>query len=58
MAKGQVGVSVVIAAHNEAENIRACVESVLWAREVIDVEDGSSDDTAAIAESAVSSVIL
>jgi glycosyltransferase involved in cell wall biosynthesis len=57
MAKGQVGVSVVIAAHNEAENIRACVESVLWAREVIVVEDGSSDDTAAIAESAGATVI-
>jgi glycosyltransferase involved in cell wall biosynthesis len=36
---------VVIAARNEAANIEACVASVRWAREVIVVENDSSDDT-------------
>jgi len=41
---------VVIAARNEAANIGACVNSVRWAREILVVEDGSTDDTRAIAE--------
>lgn len=40
-----VAVSVVIAARDEAANIEACVASVRWAREVIVVENDSSDDT-------------
>ncbi|HMI56220.1 MAG TPA: glycosyltransferase family 2 protein [Gemmatimonadaceae bacterium] len=38
-------VTVVIAAHNEAANIEACIASVEWAREVIVVENDSLDDT-------------
>jgi glycosyltransferase involved in cell wall biosynthesis len=38
-------VTVVIAAHNESANIEACIASVEWAREVIVVENESSDDT-------------
>ena len=38
-------VSVTIVAHNEAERIGACVDSVTWADEVIVVDAGSTDDT-------------
>lgn len=37
--------SVVIITKNEAENIRACLESVAWADEVIVVDSGSTDAT-------------
>lgn len=57
MAPGMTDVSVVIAARDEADNIRDCVSSVAWARDVLVVEDGSSDDTAAIAEAAGAKVI-
>jgi glycosyltransferase involved in cell wall biosynthesis len=41
--------SVVILARNEAANIRRCVEAVNWCRDVVVVDDGSTDATAAIA---------
>lgn len=53
----KIPVTVVIAARNEASNIGACVESVSWATEVLVVEDGSTDDTAAIAERSGATVI-
>jgi glycosyltransferase involved in cell wall biosynthesis len=37
--------SVIIITKNEADNIRACIESVAWADEIIVVDSGSSDDT-------------
>jgi len=37
--------SVIIITKNEADNIRACLESVSWADEIIVVDSGSSDDT-------------
>ena len=37
--------SVIIITKNEAENIRACLESVAWADEIIVVDAGSSDAT-------------
>jgi len=40
--------SVIIITLNEAENIRACLESVAWADEVIVVDSGSTDDTLSI----------
>lgn len=40
--------SVIIITKNEAANIRACIESVLWADEVIVVDSGSGDDTVSI----------
>lgn len=49
---GSVPVTVVIAAHNEAHHIAECIESVSWADEVLVVENDSSDDTIAQAESA------
>lgn len=41
--------SVILITKNEAENIRACLESVAWADEIIVVDSGSTDDTVAIA---------
>lgn len=40
--------SVIVITKNEAENIRACLESVKWAEEVIVVDSGSSDSTVQI----------
>jgi glycosyltransferase involved in cell wall biosynthesis len=50
-------VSVVIAARNEAANIGACIESVSWAREILVVEDASTDDTERIARAAGATVL-
>ena len=50
-------VTAVIAAHDESANISECVRSVSWAREVIVVENDSSDDTVALARSAGATVI-
>ena len=44
-------VSVYIIAYNEAEKVRATVESALWADEVIVVDSWSTDGTAEIAAS-------
>ena len=41
--------SVIIITKNEAHNIRDCLESVSWADEIIVVDSGSTDETAAIA---------
>lgn len=41
--------SVVIIAKNEAEMLRACIESVKWADEIIVIDDDSSDQTASVA---------
>lgn len=50
-------VSVVIAARDEAANIGACIESVRWAREILVVEDGSTDDTADLARRAGATIV-
>jgi glycosyltransferase involved in cell wall biosynthesis len=47
----------VIAARDEAANIEACVVSVSWAREVIVVENDSSDDTLELAGRAGATVM-
>jgi len=41
--------SVIIITKNEAQNIRACLESVAWADEIIVVDSDSADDTVSIA---------
>lgn len=41
--------SVIVITKNEAHNIRACLESVNWADEIIVVDSGSTDETVAIA---------
>lgn len=40
--------SVIIITKNEAKNIRACLESVDWADEIVVVDSNSSDETAEI----------
>lgn len=40
--------SVIIITKNESQNIRACIESVKWADEIIVVDSGSTDNTVAI----------
>jgi glycosyltransferase involved in cell wall biosynthesis len=40
--------SVILITRNEAHNIRACLESVAWADEIIVVDSGSTDNTVAI----------
>jgi glycosyltransferase involved in cell wall biosynthesis len=55
--RGSPDVTAVIAAHNESANIEACIASVEWAREVIVVENDSSDDTIDRARSVGATVI-
>jgi hypothetical protein len=42
---GRVPVSVIIAARNEAAQIKECIDSVRWADEVLVVENDSTDGT-------------
>lgn len=51
-ATASVPVTVVIAARNEAVEIGACVQSVRWAREVVVVENDSTDATVDLAAAA------
>ena len=41
--------SVAVVVLNEEERLRACLESVVWADELVVVDAGSSDKTVAIA---------
>ena len=49
--EAKVQLSVVILTKNEADRIRECLASVDWADEVLVVDDESTDETVAIAES-------
>ncbi|HAT72348.1 MAG TPA: hypothetical protein DCS63_05985 [Elusimicrobia bacterium] len=51
-------ISVVIAVKNEEKNIRACLEAVKWADEIVIVDDCSSDGTAAICREYAGKVIV
>ena len=46
--KNSTKLSVIIITKNEARNIRACLESIAWADEIIIVDSGSTDQTVAI----------
>lgn len=41
--------SIIIITKNEAHNIQRCLESVLWADEIVVIDSGSTDDTVNIA---------
>jgi len=47
-----VMISVVILTLNEAENLPRCLESVRWCDDILVLDSGSTDDTAAIAVAA------
>ena len=46
-----MSLSVILITRNEAANIRECLQSVSWADEIVVVDSGSTDETAAIARS-------
>lgn len=50
--------SVIVITKNESSNIRECLESVVWADEIIVLDSGSDDDTVAIARQFTSSVFI
>ena len=52
-----MNISVYIIAFNEAEKIRDCINSVLWADEIIVADSHSTDGTSEIAESLGAQVI-
>ncbi len=43
------GITAIIPCYNEAENIRACLESLTWADEILVVDSFSTDETLTIA---------
>jgi len=49
--------SVLVPTRNEARNVRACLESVRWAEEVVVVDSGSQDGTLEIARSIADRVL-
>ena len=54
----KVTLSVIIAARNEGHQIAACVRSVSFADEILVLDSGSTDDTAAKAREAGATVLL
>ena len=58
MKVGEIlNLSVLILAKNEEDNIKECIESILFADEIIVIDDYSTDNTAAIAESLGAKVV-
>jgi len=49
--------SVLVTTKDEAQTIRACLESIRWAEEVVVVDSGSTDGTIAIARSIADRVL-
>lgn len=58
MPEHQPSLSVIIITLNEAENIRACLESVSWADEIVVVDGGSSDETVAICQTFSAKILI
>ncbi len=50
--------SVVMIVRNESANLRACLETVRWADEIVIVDSGSNDDTVSIARAYTGEVYL
>jgi len=56
MREGVLKLSIILITKNESANIRACLESVAWADEIIVVDSGSTDGTVEIAREFTSHV--
>src|SRR5574337_1216975 len=50
--------TATIITYNEEKNIRACLESVTWAKEIVVVDSGSSDRTLEIARRYTDKVVI
>lgn len=55
-ATASIAVTAIVAAHNEQDQIEACVRSLAWAAEVLVVENDSTDDTIGHARAAGATV--
>ena len=53
-----VPVTATVITYNEAANIRAALESLSWADEIVVVDSESTDDTVAIARTFTDKVIV
>lgn len=51
-------ISILIVTYNEAHNIEACLQSVSFAKEIIVIDSGSTDDTVALAKKYTSNVTV
>ena len=58
MQNQKTKLSVIIITLNETENIRACLESVAWADEIIVVDSGSTDETLTICEELGAKILI
>lgn len=58
MNRQRPGISVIVITLNEAENIRACLQSVAWADEIIVVDSGSDDGTPEICREFTEKVLV
>ena len=50
--------SIIIITFNEADNIRACLDSVAWADEIVVVDSGSADETISICREFTDKIIV
>lgn len=53
-----MSLSVIVITKNEAASIRACLESVRWADEIVVLDSGSGDETAAICREYTDKVVV
>jgi glycosyltransferase involved in cell wall biosynthesis len=52
-----MSLSVIVITRNEAHNIQACLQSVAWCDEIVVVDSGSTDETAALARACGAQVV-
>jgi len=57
MSREKLDISAVIITYNEEKNIRRCLESLTWAREIVVIDSGSADATVRIAREYTDRVI-
>jgi len=57
MNPGNLPISAIVIARNEAERIEKCLNSLRWVNEILLIDNGSTDQTAALAEQQGAQVI-